>query len=88
MTFDREVTVTYWEPEGEAQSLRIVSAAMGYTNPQSGKTMLLIVHQSTMIPALNHNLISTMQMKLHDVIVNETPKFQYLNPKTFHTPSA
>jgi hypothetical protein len=29
--FDREVTVTGWDPEGETQSLRIVSAAMGYT---------------------------------------------------------
>jgi hypothetical protein len=32
--FDREVTVTGWEPEGETQSLRIVSASMGYTVPQ------------------------------------------------------
>jgi hypothetical protein len=30
---------------------------------------------------LNHNLLSTMKMRLHDVIVNETPKFQSLNPK-------
>jgi hypothetical protein len=32
--FDREVTVTGWDPEGETQSLRIVSAALGYTMPQ------------------------------------------------------
>jgi hypothetical protein len=31
--FDREVTVTGRDPEGETQSLRIVSAAMGYTIP-------------------------------------------------------
>jgi hypothetical protein len=41
--FDSEVTVTGWDPSGETQSLRIVSAAMGYTMPQSGKTVLLIV---------------------------------------------
>jgi hypothetical protein len=29
---------------------------------------------------LSHNLLSTMQIRLHDVIVNETPKFQSLNP--------
>jgi hypothetical protein len=67
--FDREVTVTVWEPEGETQSLWIVSAALGYIMPQSGKTVLLIVHQSNL----------TMQMRLHDVIVNESPKFQSLN---------
>jgi hypothetical protein len=77
--FDREVTFTGWDPEGETQSLRIVSAAMGYTIPQSGKTVLLIVHQRIFNPTLNHNSLSTMQMQLHDVIVNETPKFQSLN---------
>jgi hypothetical protein len=78
--FGREVTVTVWYPEGETKSLRIVSAAMGYTIPQSGQTMLLIAHQNIFSPYLNHNLLSTMQMRLHYVIVNETPKFQYLNP--------
>jgi hypothetical protein len=77
--FDREVTVTGWDPEGETQSLRFVSAYMGYTIPQSGKTVLLIVHQSILSPNLNHNLLSTMQLILHDVIVNETPKFQFLH---------
>jgi hypothetical protein len=32
--FDSEVTVTGWYPEGETQSLRIVSEAIGYTIPQ------------------------------------------------------
>jgi hypothetical protein len=78
--FDREVTVTHWDPEGETHSLRIVSAAMGYTIPQSGQTVLLIVHQSIFSPSLNHNLLSTMEIRLHDGIVNETPKFKSLNP--------
>jgi hypothetical protein len=78
--FDREVTVAGWDPEGETQSLSIVSAAMGYTVPESGKTVLLIAHQSIFSPSLSHNLLSTMQMRLRDVIVNETPKFQCLNP--------
>jgi hypothetical protein len=47
--------------------------------PQSWETILLIAHQSILIPAFNHNLLSTMQLRLHDKIVNETPKFQYLN---------
>jgi transcription initiation factor TFIIIB Brf1 subunit/transcription initiation factor TFIIB len=53
---------------------------MEYTIPESGQTVLLISHQSIFSPSLNHNLISTIQMRLHDVIVNETPKFQSLNP--------
>jgi hypothetical protein len=78
--FDREVTVTGWDPAGETQSLSIVSAAMGYIIPESGQTVILIAHQSIFSPYLNHNLLSTMRMRLHDVIVSETPKFQYLNP--------
>jgi hypothetical protein len=78
--FDREVTVAGWDPTGETQSLSIVSAAMGYTIPESGQTVLLIAHQSIFSPSLSHNLLSTIQMRLHDVIVNETPKFQSLNP--------
>jgi hypothetical protein len=58
--FDREVTVTGWDPEGENQSLRIVSAAMGYRIPESGQTVLLIAHQSIFSPSLNHNLLSTI----------------------------
>jgi hypothetical protein len=78
--FDREVTVTGWDPEGETQSLRIVSAALGYTIPESGKTVLLIVHHRIFSTTLKHNLLSTIQLRLHDVIVNETPKFQCLKP--------
>jgi hypothetical protein len=78
--FDREVTVIGWDPEGETQSLRIVSAALGYTIPKSGKTVLLIVHQRIFSPTLNHNLLSTMHMRLHEVLVNETPKFRCLKP--------
>jgi hypothetical protein len=77
--FDREVTVTGWDPEGETQSLGIFSAAMGYTIPHSGQTVPLIVHQSIFSPSLNYNLLRTMQMRLHDVIVNETPKHRSFN---------
>jgi hypothetical protein len=78
--FDREVTVAGWDPEGETQSLKIVSEAMVYIVPENGKTVLLISHQSIYRPSLSHNLLSTMQMRLHAVIVNETPKFQSQNP--------
>jgi hypothetical protein len=45
-----------------------------------GKTVLLIVNQSIFSPTLNHNLLRTMQMRLHDVAVNEALKFQCLKP--------
>jgi hypothetical protein len=42
--FDREVTVTGWELEGGTKLLWIVSAALGYTIPETWKTVLLIAH--------------------------------------------
>jgi hypothetical protein len=77
--FDLYVTATGWDPKVETKPLRIVSDALGYTIPQTGKTVLLIFHQSILSPTLNHNLLSTMQLILYDVIVNATPKFQSLN---------
>jgi hypothetical protein len=76
--FDREVTVTGWYSEGETQSLQIVSEALGYTIRESGNNVLFIVHQSIFSPNLNHNCLGTMQLRLHDVVVNETPKFKCL----------
>jgi hypothetical protein len=74
------VTVNGWDPEGATTLLQIVSAALGYTIPETGKTVLLIAHQSIFSLILNHNLMSSMQMRLHDVVVNVTPKFQCLEP--------
>jgi hypothetical protein len=78
--FNREVNVSGYDPSGETKSLRIFSAALGYVIPQSGKTVFLTIHQGVHLPHLEHNFLSTMQIRLHDVIVNETPKLQCLEP--------
>jgi hypothetical protein len=44
------------------------------------KTVLLIAHRSILIPTLNHNFLSTVQIRLHNVVVNETQTFQCLKP--------
>jgi hypothetical protein len=56
------------------------SAALGYVIPQTGKIVILIIHQCIHIPHLEHNWLGNMQMRLNDVIVNETPKSQCLEP--------
>jgi hypothetical protein len=81
--FDREVTITGWDPEGATKLLRIVSAALGYTILETGNIVLFIIHQSIFSPTLNHHLLGTIQMRLYDVVVNETPKFQCFKPTDF-----
>jgi hypothetical protein len=48
--------------------------------PQSGKTVILIVHHGISITHLEHNLLSTIQMRLHDVVVHKSQKCQGLEP--------
>jgi hypothetical protein len=73
--FDREVTVSGYDPSGETKSLRTATAALRYVIPETGQNMFLIVHQAISLPMLDHNLLSTIKIRLHDVFVNETPKF-------------
>jgi hypothetical protein len=84
--FYREVTVSGYDPSGETKSLRTVYAALENVIPETGKNVLLIIHQAISLPTLDLNFLSTMQMILHDVVVNETRKFQSLEPTSLsHT---
>jgi hypothetical protein len=69
-----------YDPSGETQLRQILSVVLGYVITQTEKTVLLIIHQGISLTHLEHSLLSTTQMRLHDVIVNETPNFQYLEP--------
>jgi hypothetical protein len=85
--FERPVNVSGYDPKGPvAMALKTVSAGMAYNVPGSGRVVILILHQEINLPHLPHNLINPMQMRLNDVVVNETPKLQCANPTNFsHT---
>ena len=74
--FDRPINVTGYNPNGPVhKDLRTVTAALAYDDAHSGETVILVVHQAIYIPDLNHNLLSTMQLRLNDVMVNDVPRF-------------
>ena len=52
-----------------------MSATLEYDDPVLDETVILLVHQAIYIPAVEHNLISTMQVRLNDMIVDDTPRF-------------
>jgi hypothetical protein len=62
--FNREVTVIGYDTAGETKYLGIVSDALGCVTPQTGKMVVLIIHQGTHFPQLEHNLLSTMQVSM------------------------
>ncbi len=67
--------VTTYDPKGKpAKSMKTVSAALAYDDPESGEVIILVLHQAISIPHLEHNLLSTFQLRLNDVIVNDVPK--------------
>ena len=74
--YERPINVTGYNPNGPvAKDLRTVSAALAYDDASTGKTVILLVHQAIYIPELRHNLLSMMQVRLNDVVVNETSRF-------------
>jgi hypothetical protein len=75
--FKRHVNVSGYDPKGPVDmALKTVSVGMAYDVPGSGRVVIIIVHQAIDLPHLPHNLLNPMQMRLNDVVVNETPKFQ------------
>jgi hypothetical protein len=75
------VNASGYDPKGPmAMALKTVSAEMAYDVPGSGRVVIIIVHSAINLPHLPHNLLNPMQMRLNDVVVNETPKFQFANP--------
>jgi hypothetical protein len=58
----------------------MVSGAVAYTDPSTGRTLLLLIHQAIHIPHLDHHLLCPMQCRVNDVTVNETPKFMVNDP--------
>jgi hypothetical protein len=74
--YDKPINVSGYNPNGPvAENMKTVSAALAYDDPVSSETVILLVHQAIYIPSINHNLLSTMQVRLNDVRVNETPRF-------------
>jgi hypothetical protein len=79
--FNKPVTVCGYDPMApEMHALQTVSAALVYDFPDTGETILLIVHQAIHVPHLMHNLLSPMQLRLNDIQVNDMPKFLIEKP--------
>ena len=79
--YDRPINIVGYDPDGPVRkSLKTVSAALAYTLPETGETVILVIHQAVHHPTLDHHLLSPMQMRLNDVIVNDCPKFLTENP--------
>ena len=74
--YDRPINVSGYNPSGPVdKDLKTVSAVLAYDDLVSGETLILMVNQAISIPDISHNLLSPMQLRLNDVVVNEVPRF-------------
>eukprot|EP00934_Nitzschia_sp_Nitz4_P001810 Nitzschia sp. Nitz4//scaffold191_size41780//52//5493//NITZ4_007461-RA/size41780-processed-gene-0.69-mRNA-1//1//CDS//3329540163//1810//frame0 len=76
----RPVSVTSYDSKAGQKTYRTVDAAIGYDDPTTGETKIVLINQAIHIPHLSHNLINPMQARLNDVIVRDVPKFLVENP--------
>ncbi len=57
------------------EDIPIVKAALAYDNPLTGETIILITNQALFFgDQLEHILLNPNQMRMHDIIVEDTPK--------------
>ena len=57
---------------GSLSSVRIITAAVAYDDPNTYQTYILFFHQSLYIPKLKHHLLCSNQMRTHGVTINDT----------------
>jgi hypothetical protein len=72
---------TFLKSLGTVCNVRIVSAAIAYDDPQSGHSVILVIHKALYFDEMEHKLLCPMQLRMNQIIVNERPKFLTTNPK-------
>lgn len=73
--FEKPANVVGCNPRGPMMtSLCVISRALACNCPDADATFILIAHQATHNPKLDHNLLTPLQLGLNDVIVNDVPK--------------
>ena len=73
--YKQPVSIQGYDPDGSTtDSLRTISAVLAYNLPDTGETLILVVHQAIHLPHLPHNLFSPtrpgkMAMGRHGLLV-------------------
>ena len=76
----RKVDVSGFSTALGSIELPIVSGAVAYDHPITGKVYILVFHQTIYCRTMNNHLICPMQCCLNGVVINDTPKMCVPNP--------
>ncbi len=80
LDYNRSVSVVGYDESLRSKTYLTVSGVVAYDDPQTGRTLHLIINQAIHIPHLDHHLLCPMQCRVNDVIVNDLPKFLAADP--------
>ncbi len=63
-----------------SKTYQSVSGVVAYDDPQTRRTLHLIINQAIHIPHLDHHHLCPMQCRVNNVTINDLPKFLAANP--------
>ncbi len=79
LDYNRPVSVVGYDESLGSKTYQTVSGVVAYDDPQTRRTLHLIINQAIHIPHLDHHLLCPMH-RVNDVIVNNLPNFLVANP--------
>jgi hypothetical protein len=75
LDYQQPVSIVGYDQSLGSKTYQTVSGVVAYDNPQTRRTLHLIINQAIHIPHLDHHLLSPMQCRVNDVTVSNLPKF-------------
>ena len=72
---NRPVNVYSYDSKDGHKSAKTVDGTVGYQDPQSGQTFMLVINQAIHIDGLVNHLLCPMQCRINGMQINEVPKF-------------
>jgi hypothetical protein len=80
LDYNRPVSVVGYDESLGSKTYQTVSGVVAYDDPQTGRTLHLIINQAIHIPHLDHHLLCPMQCRVNDMTVNNLLKFLPTDP--------
>jgi hypothetical protein len=80
LDYNRPVSVVGYDESLGSKTYQTVSGVVAYNDPQTGRTLHLIINQAIHIPHLDHHLLCPMQCRVNDAIINNLPNFLVADP--------
>jgi hypothetical protein len=71
--YQQPVSVVGYDESLGSKTYQTVSGVVTYDDPQTGRTLHLIINQAIYIPHLDHHLLCPMQCHVNAVTINNLP---------------